>query len=75
MADLVQVVGVRDDHLAAFELQHVELDEVDSGSDRGPEGRDRVLRRERGRAAVPDPEHPAVSSLERDHGAFGRVGR
>ena len=74
VAHLVEVVGVSQDEGAAWEVEHVELDEVDPVLDGGTERGDRVLRRDVGRAAMPDPEHRrAVRSPELDHAAPRRT--
>ena len=67
VADLVQVVGVRDDELAGAEAEHVELDEVHSGLERRAERAQRVLGRERGRSAMADAERPSVASFQGEH--------
>src|SRR5436190_20821809 len=55
------VVGMREHQGPVCEVEHVELDKVDAELNGPPEGRERVLRLERGRATVPDPEHRAVA--------------
>ena len=74
VAHLVEIVRVRDQQLAVAQGEHVELDEIDARLECGAKRRERVLRCERRRSAMPDPKRSAVASLERDHGA-GRVGR
>ena len=61
---------MRDDERAARQVEDVELDQVDTVVDGGPERADRVLRRDERRAPVPDPEDLAVDALERDHPAL-----
>jgi hypothetical protein len=65
---------VRDEERAVAARDHVELHEVDSDGCRRAERRQRVLRSERGSPAVPDPQRPAATAFERDHGD-GLVGR
>ena len=65
---------VRDHEAAVSPRDDVELDEVDPGRDGGAKRLERVLGRERLRAAMADPERPSVATFERDHGA-GLVGR
>ena len=65
---------VRDDETAVGDLDHVELDEVDARLDRGAEGTQRVLGRERRSTPVADAKWTSVPALERDHGV-GLVGR
>jgi hypothetical protein len=69
---LVEIVRVGDDKLAVIELDHVELDQVDPRLERRSKGAQRVLRRECGRTAVPDPERSSLAPNERDHGLVGR---
>ena len=64
VAHLVQVVRVREDERAAGEVEHVELDRVDARRERDLERAQRVLGRERGRAAVADPDQRAVSAQQ-----------
>ena len=49
---------VREHELAAGQREDVELDHVDGVLERRPQRVERVLRRQRGRAAVADPERP-----------------
>ena len=75
VADLVEVVGVREHERPAREVENVELDEVDAVRDGFAKRVERVLRREMRRAAMPDPEHGAVSAPEVDHAALRRAAR
>lgn len=61
-----------DDERASRQVEDVELDQVDTVSQRDPEGLDRVLRRERGRAPMADPQKTAVPLPQVDHGRVGR---
>jgi hypothetical protein len=54
VADLQQVVRVREDERAVLQLEHVELDEVAAEVDRARERAQGVLRLERRRALVAD---------------------
>ena len=73
VADLVQVVGVREDERASPEIEDVELDEVDAEVDRGAEGAQRVLGRQSRSAPVADPQDGvAVVAPQVDHAAFLR---
>src|SRR6185437_1409398 len=55
------------DHERAVDLVDVELDEVATELDRERDRLERVLRRERRRAAMADPQHAAVAPREVDH--------
>ena len=55
MADLGKVVRVREHERPVREVEHVELDRVDTACERGLERAQRVLGRDRRRAAVADP--------------------
>ena len=57
---------VRDDERLA-ERVDVELDQVAAELDREPDRLERVLGSERGRAAMADPQRPAVAPRELDH--------
>ena len=59
-----------DEHERAVDVVHVELDEIAAELEREAQRLDRVLRRERGRAAMTDPQHPAVAPVEVDHPRF-----
>ena len=59
----------------AEQVEHVELDQVDSHGDRGPERAQGVLGRERRRAAMPDAENAAGGAMELDHEAPRAAGR
>ena len=59
VADLVEVIRVRDHERASRQVEHVELDQVDAVLDGGAERPQRVLRRERCRASMADPEGPS----------------
>ena len=74
VADLVEVVGVREHERAASEIEDVELDQIDSGRDGRAKRAQRVLRGERRGPAVPDPDEPPLPPRELDHEAAGRVG-
>ena len=54
------------------EREHVELDRVDAVVERGLERGQRVLGRERGRAAVPDTDQRARLVPKQPHGRVGR---
>ena len=69
VTDLVEVVRVGEDERAPAEVEHVELDQVDPCRDRSAERAQRVLRRERRGAAVPDPEHAVLRAAQLDHDA------
>lgn len=76
VADLSQVVGVRDDQVPGVEPEDVELDEIHARFERGAKPAEGVLGSKRRSTAVPDAERPAFSSLERQHGSrYGLVGR
>lgn len=62
VAHLAQVVGMGEHQGPVREVEDVEFDEIDTELDRPPEGCERVLRLERGRAAVPDPEYARVAA-------------
>ena len=62
---------MREHERAADEVEHVELDRVDAARERGLERAQRVLGRERSRAAVADADQRTVSAQEL-HGAVGR---
>src|SRR5436190_17884056 len=51
----------------SVELEYVELDQVAAELQRERERRDRVLRRERSRTAVPDPQQPPFTAPQVDH--------
>ena len=72
VADLVEVVGMRDHERPARQVEHVELDRVDARVDGGLERAQRVLGRKRRRAAVPHPERPVAVAAQPDHGRVGR---
>ena len=62
VADLGEVVRVSEHERTAGEVEHVELDRVDTVRKRHLERTQRVLGRERRGAAVPDPDQRPVSS-------------
>ncbi len=73
VAHLVQMIGVSDDQGPAEEIQHVELDQIDSGVDCSPKRFERVLGRKRRGTAMTDPQIRLAVASELDHAsASGR---
>ena len=70
VTDLVEMIRVGDDQRASRQVEHVELDQIDAESDRGPKGSQGVLGRKRGGTAMPDEQGPARRPLQRDHVAL-----
>src|SRR6266516_1681135 len=64
VADLHEVVRVREDERPIGEIEDVDLDEVDAVVDRGLERAERVLGRERGRAPVADLDDRPLASKQ-----------
>ena len=62
MADLGKVVRVREHERPVREVEHVELDRVDTARERGLERPQRVLGRDRGGAAVADADQRSVAA-------------
>ena len=73
VAHLLEVVGVGEHERAANEVEHVELDHVDTAVPGGAERAQGVLRSEHGCATMPDAQHrPPVACREIDHPASSR---
>ena len=70
VAHLVEVVGVRDDERAARQVEDVELDQVDTVVDGGPERADVFSGAMSAAPRCPIRRTLAVDALERDHPAL-----
>ena len=71
----MEVIRVGEYQGAAPKIEHVELDQVDTGLDRCPERAQGVLGSEGGGAAVSDPQHAAGWTMKLDHELFRDTAR